>query len=393
MGVGASTPKRTSEDVRYSPLDQGGEGRNPPSDEQTRLGDGVQALQPYGTFFEPPDPGIPSAPNVDIPEASEHDFPKMSIREDRVIVCRLPEDIDPEDRERYERALFRLFFHSNLFVESPGFGTAKSSEDPHLRAILEEAIEFADYVMHTVIWDCRIEAKQFFDAAVSYMEDHDEKRPGSVLEFVEHCLSMPDRTMTEEERQARSGERIWTACSLLEDTGTTRFDPNALGYCRWDLAALTQLAATYWADSSPLSESIIKSLDFATECLFLKRHQAVLSDSVNSRHLLRAAYAASIMNAVGDRLDPQYRKWLKPQEVPVERLVPALEERAARGNFLDVRLCTQLLEPLLKVAPEAVVILDAIKTRYARSGELNRLVEALDASPNKPAKVMEFLRF
>jgi hypothetical protein len=328
----------------------------------------------------------------------------MRIREDRLLVCGLPEDLDPQDRDRYERALFRLFFQGNLFVGGKDdrprtFGTAMAPESPLLRAVAEEAILFADHVMRIVVGTCQIEAKQFFDAAVTYTEDcHEKRRAGSTLEFLEHCLAMPDTATTanEKQAQARAGSLIEGEHRKVEmklkDTGIHQLCSYTLCYCRVNLSTLTEGLAVCPADTHPVSKVKLNALQFAIDCLCLKRHQAILSQSENSRHLLLAAHAASSMNAVRERLDPEDRKWTEPQEVPIERLLPALEELAAEGDFQDAELCAQLLEHVLSVEPMAVVILAELRSRYRESGDLDRLIANLERVADPPRKVIEYLR-
>src|SRR5262245_51223469 len=168
MGVGASTPKKTSD---YSPVDQGDGGTRPLA-EQTGLGDGVKELPRYGTFFEIPD---------------HLEIPKMRLRDDGVFVSGLPDELDPQRRERYERALFRLFFQRALY-ERGGDGrppTFMVSEGTLVRDIAKRTIGFADHVMRYVESTCGIEPKRFLDAAVKYTESWvDADQPRSVLGLV-----------------------------------------------------------------------------------------------------------------------------------------------------------------------------------------------------------------
>jgi hypothetical protein len=79
MGVGASRNRGESGDVARPLLGPGGDGGNPPSREQAGLGDGVQALPPYGTFFEIPEPQFATTPSRKIPVPPTHKVPEPRI--------------------------------------------------------------------------------------------------------------------------------------------------------------------------------------------------------------------------------------------------------------------------------------------------------------------------
>jgi len=387
MGVGASTSREKSGEITPLLNPSGGESRA--SREQVSFGDGVEPLAPHSNFFEPPDLQIP----------------RMSIREDGVLVSGLPEDLDPRDRVRYERALFRLFFQRDLFVggkdgRPPTFGTAVAPKDPLLHKVAEEAIDFADHLMRYVVETCGIEPKRFLDAAVSYTECCDERRrAGSTLGFLEHCLSTQDPATTGEQKHAQVSARsiIERACTELEVTvkemSPGPFIKDALSYCRADLSVITDSMAACPSRTDTAGKVKLQSIHFAVACFGLRRHQATLSQSDDPNNLLLAAKAAATLDAVRRRLGRKDQELIKPKEVPVEPLLPALHTVAKAGDLQDVCNCAEVLECLLPLDGRAVDVLAALKSRYAGSGEVNRLIEVLGAIWNPPLKVIEFLRF
>jgi hypothetical protein len=386
MGSGSSI-ERSSGELKQPLLNRGGDGESRASEESASLVGKAETLVKYGTC---PDPDIPDL-----------EIPKMRIR-DRVLELGLPEDLDRQDRARYEQGLFRLFFPGEWFDKCedgkpPTFGTAIVPEEKLLRAVVERAITFADHVMHYAVDTCGIEPKRFLDAAARYGEVCEEKRqPGSIFEFFERYVSIghPVTPKEQEDAQAVVSAFIEDVRTELEKSVTTvheGYRQYALPYCQWaHLSLLTSAASVYPSLTDRGNAKYLYYLHCTVALCCLKDYQAILSCSADASHLFLAAKAASTITAISHRLCSREVR-IKP-EAAVEPLLDNLEKVGVKGDTQDACKCAQALEYLLPLAGRAVVILAKLRDRFKEGGGLNQLIETLESIGNPPRKVIEYLR-
>lgn len=246
MGSGSSIERRNSaEQARLLP-NQGNGGERRASGESASLVDRTESLVKYGTCQD----------------ISDIEIPKMRISEDRVLELGLPEDLDLQNRSRYEHSLFRLFFLRELFEERedgewPTFGTAIVPKEKLLRAVVERAIKFADHVMHYAVDTCGIEPKRFLDAAARYGEVCEEKRqPGTIFEFFDRYVSIGHPVAPEEQEHAQALastfiEDVRTELEKSVETFHKDYIKNALRYCQWAHLSLLTSAVTLYPLTDP----------------------------------------------------------------------------------------------------------------------------------------------
>jgi hypothetical protein len=267
------------------------------------------------------------------------------------------------------------------------------SEDPLLRDIAKRTISFADHVMRYVGSTCGIEPKRFLDAAVEYTKSWaDIGHTRSVVGLVECCLSIDEIATTEDQKRVVAGrhiEGVRAEVATMAGSMGKSFVGTALADCQLSVPVVTDDISTRGALDDK-NDYRMNNLHFGMSFCCLKKYQAVLSQSKDIDHLVLAAKAASTMHDVGHRVSSTDRELNKPVVGP---LLDNLETLAASDDFQNICKCAEGLEFLLSVDGRALDVLAAIKTRCAQSGELNRLIEALDASASRPTRVMEFLRF